>query len=104
MVSLSSIENKLDKIKKAIGNNGILKIYVWIKEDSPIRLDLIYKEEVKFVYCNSVKEYVELLKKYKTVENMRKQSVEELESVLPSKVARELKDILENMKEEKENK
>ena len=44
----------------------------------------------------------ELLKKYKTVENMRKQSVEELESVLPSKVARELKDILENMKEEKE--
>lgn len=46
----------------------------------------------------------ELLKKYKTVENMRKQSVEELESVLPSKVARELKDILENMKEEKENK
>ena len=46
----------------------------------------------------------ELLKKYKTVENMHKQSVEELESVLPSKVARELKDILENMKEEKENK
>lgn len=68
MVSLSSIENKLDKIKKAIGNNGILKIYVWIKEDSPIRLDLIYKEEVKFVYCNSVKEYVALLKKYKDIE------------------------------------
>lgn len=38
MVSLSSIENKLDKIKKAIGNNNILKIYVWIKEDSPINL------------------------------------------------------------------
>ena len=68
MVSLSSIENKLDKIKKAIGNNGILKIYVWIKEDSPIRLDLIYKEEVKSVYCNSIKEYVELLNKYKDIE------------------------------------
>lgn len=68
MVSLSSIENKLDKIKKVIGNNGILKIYVWIKEDSPIRLDLIYKEEVKFVYCNSIKEYVELLNKYKDIE------------------------------------
>ena len=68
MGSLSSIANKLNKIKKAIGNNGILKIYVWIKEDSPIRLDLIYKEEVKFVYCNSVKEYAELLKKYKDIE------------------------------------
>ena len=44
----------------------------------------------------------ELLKKYKTVENMRKQSVEELSSVLPHKVAEELKDILENMKEDKE--
>ena len=41
----------------------------------------------------------ELLKKYKTVENMRKQSVEELSSVLPHKVAQELKDILESMKE-----
>ena len=68
MVSLSSIENKLDKIKKVIGNNGILKIYVWIKEDSPIRLDLIYKEEVKSVYCNSIKEYEELLNKYKDIE------------------------------------
>ena len=46
----------------------------------------------------------ELLKKYKTVENMRKQSTEELSTVLPRKVAEELKDILENMKEEKENK
>lgn len=43
----------------------------------------------------------ELLKKYKTVENMRKQSVEELSTVLPNKVALELKDILENMKEDK---
>ena len=41
-----------------------------------------------------------LLKKYKTVENMRKQSVEELSTVLPHKVAEELKNILENMKEE----
>ena len=44
----------------------------------------------------------ELLKKYKTVENMRKQSVEELSSILPYKVAIELKDILENMKDDKE--
>ena len=43
-----------------------------------------------------------LLKKYKTVDNMRKQSVEELSSILPHKVAIELKDILENMKEDKE--
>ena len=42
----------------------------------------------------------ELLKKYKTVENMRKQSIEELSSILPKKVALELKDILESMKEE----
>ena len=46
----------------------------------------------------------ELLKKYKTVENMRKQSVEELSSVLPHKVAQELKDILESMKEKNEMK
>ena len=43
-----------------------------------------------------------LLKKYKTVDNMRKQSVEELSSILPHKVAIELKDILENMKDDKE--
>lgn len=43
-----------------------------------------------------------LLKKYKTVDNMRKQSVEELSSILPHKVAIELKDILENIKEDKE--
>lgn len=68
MVSLSSIENKLDKIKKAIGNNGVLKIYVWIKEDSPIRLDLIYKNDVNHIFCYSIKEYVELLNKYKDIE------------------------------------
>ena len=44
----------------------------------------------------------ELLKKYKTVENMHKQSVEELSSILPHKVAIELKDILENIKDDKE--
>ncbi len=43
----------------------------------------------------------ELLKKYKTVENMHKQSVEELSTVLPKKVAIELKDILDSMKEAK---
>ena len=44
----------------------------------------------------------ELLKKYKTVDNMRKQSIEELSSILPHKVAIELKDILENIKDDKE--
>ena len=43
----------------------------------------------------------ELLKKYKTVENMCKQSIEELSTVLPKKVAIELKDILDSMKEAK---
>lgn len=43
----------------------------------------------------------ELLKKYKTVENMRKQSIEELSTVVPKKVAIELKDILDSMKEAK---
>ena len=42
----------------------------------------------------------ELLKKYKTIENMKKQSVEELSSILPSKVALELKDILESMEKD----
>ena len=46
----------------------------------------------------------ELLKKYKTTENMRKQSVEELSSILPKNVAMELKDILESMDKENENK
>ena len=41
----------------------------------------------------------ELLKKYKTVENLREQSVEELASILPHKVAQELKNILDSMEE-----
>lgn len=41
----------------------------------------------------------ELLKKYRTVENLREQSVEELASILPHKVAQELKNILDNMEE-----
>ncbi len=44
----------------------------------------------------------ELLKKYKTTENMKKRSVEELSSILPKNVAIELKDILESL--DKENK
>ena len=41
-----------------------------------------------------------LLKKYKTVQNMSKQTVEELERVLPSKVAIELKGVLDSLKED----
>ena len=44
----------------------------------------------------------ELLKKYKTTENMKNQSVDELASILPRNVAIELKDILESL--DKENK
>ena len=44
----------------------------------------------------------ELLKKYKTVSNMKKQSIEELSSVLPYKVALELKNILDSLDKEKD--
>lgn len=68
MVSLNGLSNKLDKMKKAIANNGILKIYVWIEEDEPIRLDLIYKNKVDRIYCYSMEEYVKELYKYKGIE------------------------------------
>ncbi len=41
----------------------------------------------------------ELLKKYKTIENMSRQSVEELSTVVPKNVAIDLKNILDNLKE-----
>jgi len=68
MVSLNGLNNKLDKIKRAIANNGILRIYVWIEEDEPIRLDLIYKNKVDRVYCYSLEEYVKELYKHKGIE------------------------------------
>ena len=43
------------------------------------------------------KRKVELLKKFKNVTEMKKKSIEELESVLPRKVAEELYDYLKNM-------
>lgn len=68
MSRFSNIENKLDKIKKAIGNNGIERINVWIDEDDPIRVDLIYRNDVKHIFFESIEEYLELLGKYKDVE------------------------------------
>lgn len=68
MVSLNGLSNKLDKIKRAIANNGILRIYVWIEEDEPIRLDLIYKNKVDRIYCYSLEEYVKELYKHKGIE------------------------------------
>lgn len=68
MVSLNGLSNKLDKMKKAIANNGILRIYVWIEEDEPIRLDLIYKNKVDRIYCYSMEEYVKQLYKHKGIE------------------------------------
>jgi len=68
MVSLNGLSNKLDKMKKAIANNGILRIYVWIEEDEPIRLDLIYKNKVDRIYCYSMEEYVKELYKHKGIE------------------------------------
>lgn len=71
MGRLNSLNNKLDKIKRTISNNGILRIYVWIEEDKPIRADLIYKKDVKYVYCYSMKEYVEFLNKHKGIEILK---------------------------------
>ena len=68
MGSLNGLSNKLDKIKRAIANNGILRIYVWIDEDEPIRLDLIYKNKVERIYCYSLEEYVKELYKHKGIE------------------------------------
>lgn len=68
MVSLNGLNNKLDKIKRAIANNGILRIYVWIEEDEPIRLDLIYKNKVDRIYCYSMEEYVKELYKHEGIE------------------------------------
>ena len=39
----------------------------------------------------------ELLKKYKTIDNIKKQSIEELSSILPKSVAEGLLDILKNI-------
>lgn len=68
MVSLNGLSNKLDKMKKTIANNGILRIYVWIEEDEPIRLDLIYKNRIDRIYCYSLEEYVKQLYKHKGIE------------------------------------
>ena len=68
---LNTLNNKLDKIKRTITNNGILRIYVWIEEDKPIRADLIYKKDVKYGYCYSMKEYVEFLNKHKGIEILK---------------------------------
>ncbi|MGN1379046.1 MAG: hypothetical protein ACI4XR_01435 [Bacilli bacterium] len=69
MSSLNSINLKLDKIKKAIGNNGIDLIYIWIEEDKPIRFDLIYKngKKIENIYCNSMDEYLAIKEKYSNV-------------------------------------
>lgn len=68
MVSLNGLSNKLDKMKKTIANNGFLRIYVWIEEDEPIRLDLIYKNRIDRIYCYSLEEYVKQLYKHKGIE------------------------------------
>lgn len=65
MGSLNSLSNKLDEIKRAIGNNGILRVNVWINEDEPIKVDLIYKNKVKRILCYSMAEYIKELYKYK---------------------------------------
>lgn len=65
MGSLNGLSNKLDKIKRAIANNGILRINVWINEGEPIKVDLIYKNKVKRILCYSMDEYVTELYKHK---------------------------------------
>lgn len=68
MGSLNSLSNKLDKIKRAIANNGILRINVWIEEDEPIKFDLIYKNKVERILCYSMDEYIKELYKHKGIE------------------------------------
>lgn len=65
MGSLNSLSNKLDEIKRAIANNGILRINVWINENEPIKVDLIYKNKVKRILCYSMGEYIKELYKHK---------------------------------------
>lgn len=69
MSRLNSIEVKLNKIKKAIGNNGIDMIYIFVEEDKPVRFDLIYekKKKIEHIYCDSFKEYLEIKEKYSNV-------------------------------------
>lgn len=69
MSRLNSIEAKLNKIKKAIGNNGIDMIYIFVEEDKPVRFDLIYekKKKIEHIYCYSFKEYLEMKEKYSNV-------------------------------------
>lgn len=68
MLSFNSMEKKLDKIKKAIGNNGIVRINVFINEDKPIKVQFIFKKKIKEILCYSMEEYVELLYKHKGIE------------------------------------
>lgn len=69
MSRLNSIEAKLNKIKKAIGNNGIDMIYIFVEENEPVRFDLIYSKQKKIehIYCNSFNEYLEIKEKYSNV-------------------------------------
>lgn len=69
MSRLNSIESKLDKIKKAIGNNGIDLIYIFVEEDKPVRFDLIYekKKKIEHIYCDDFNEYLELKEKYSNI-------------------------------------
>lgn len=69
MSSLNNIKLKLDKIKKAIGNNGIDMIYIFIEENKPIRIDLIYekKKKIEHIYCNSMDECLAIKEKYSNV-------------------------------------
>lgn len=69
MSRLKSVEEKLNKIKKAISNNGIDFIYIFVEQGQPVRFDLIYEKQKKIehIYCYSFEEYLKIKEKYNNI-------------------------------------
>lgn len=63
MANLSSIELKLIKIKNIIGNNGVKSINVWVDEDEPIKVDLLFENKKKRIICNNIEEYAKVIER-----------------------------------------
>lgn len=70
MVNLNALNNKLDKIKKSIKDNGLKKIYIWIEENKPARLQFYYDNSYKSIYCDNIKDYEAIMKKYEDIEKV----------------------------------
>ena len=68
MANLSSIELKLIKIKNIIGNNGVKSINVWVDEDEPIKVDLLFENKQKRIICNNIEEYAKVIERYDNID------------------------------------